>query len=415
MKKTPIHLDRLARALADQGVALPRTGLLAVAAAAFGCRNVHELAALDNEGGIDPVIPEDMGSHHVLHVGQMKFLRDPSGYIYAVQPEMLEREGRGRGWHIAPFGGLACSASDVKSAHTETRVPVARHDPEVPYMLTDSDCEHIGGREGDFSALGRDFGTFENDFYPLDATEAPYVVGDVVLSDDRRTEVRVGYSAMYRGAKHLAPTAEFRYDDGDDGPVTTTSGQALAEAQSFIDAVRPRLLKIGGDAILAKDSGDVYGEPAHTVMLLIPIEVAVQTGGLWAWHKMLGGLICTHGADGEWPDTLVQGDEYAVTLEYIGEGKEGDYDPKDPDDEPLYRFDVQRMVDGRWEHVEDTSYCTQIRADISPERAEAAARYLLARVEAHGGPRLKRLCEQLSWTSMNDVDQAQTATEERIS
>lgn len=406
MNMTPIHLDRLARGLAAEGVVLTRTRLLAVAAAAFGCRNVHELAALDKEGGVDPIVPEVLGSQYVLHVGQMQFLRDPSGYIYAVQPDMLERPGRERGWHLAPFGGIACTQAPRGAVPAaDVHVPAERHDPEIPYLLTDSDCDHVGGRESDYVALGRDFGSFANDFYPLDAEEERYVGQDVVAATDGSAEVRIGYSAMYRGVKHLAPTAEFRYDDVADGDtVEQTPASALARAHGFLTQVRPRMREIGGDAILTQHSGDLYGDPAHTVMLLVPFAAAMATGGPEAWRARLAELITVRTGSTERPDVRVEGSEYAVVLDYIGEGEDGDYDPSDPDDQPLYRFEVQRLVDGEWEYVEDTSYCTQINADVSPERAQAAARYLLDRIEVDGGPYLKRLCEELSWTGMADVE-----------
>jgi len=406
MNKTPIHLDRLARGLAAEGVVLTRGRLLAVAAAAFGCRNVHELSSLDGEGGLDPLAAEDLGSQYVLHVGQMQFLRDPSGYIYAVQPDMLERQGRERGWHIAPFGGVACTRTQKADVVTpQVHAPTGSHAPEVPYMLTDSGCEHVGGREGDYVALGRDFGSFENDFHPLDAEEMRYVADDVVAAVDESAEVRIGYSAMYRGIKHLAPTAEFRYDDGEDGDVVReSSANALARARSFQTQVLRSLKEIGGDAILTRDSGDVYGDPAHTVMLLVPFAAAMSSGSPEAWKAKLAELIKIQPSSEERPDVRVEGSEYAVVLDYIGEGEDGDYDPADPDDQPLYRLEVQRLVDGEWEYVEDTSYCTQINADISPLRAEAAARYLLDRVEVDGGPYLKRLCEELSWTDIAAVE-----------
>lgn len=406
MNKTPIHLDRLARGLAAEGVVLTRGRLLAVAAAAFGCRNVHELSSLDREGGIDPIPAENLGIQHVGHVGQMQFLRDPSGYIYAVQPEMLQRQGRERGWHIAPFGGVAClSTPGIPVPAAEERAEAARHPSDIPYLLTDSGCAHVGGRERDHAALGRDFGSFENDFYPLDAQEAQYVDDDVVVAADGSAEVRIGCSAMYRGTKHLAPLAEFLYDDeGDGDAVRETPAGALARARSFMVQVLPRLKEIGGDAILTKDCGDVYGDPAHTVMLLIPFPTAIACGGPEAWRARLADLIEVRRTADVRPDVRVEGREYAVLLEHIGEGEDGDYDPGAPTDRPLYRFEVQRLVDGEWEYVENTSYCTQIDADISPLQAQAAARYLLDRVEMDGGPCLKRLCQELSWTDMAIVE-----------
>ena len=67
------------------------------------------------------------------------------------------------------------------------------------------------------------------------------------------------------------------------------------------------------------------------------------------------------GRKGEWID--------------IGEGWSGDYNPDDPTDTPLLRFDVLELtkVEGlfsdspelEWEVLDDASYCTQMPADTS--------------------------------------------------
>lgn len=52
-----------------------------------------------------------------------------------------------------------------------------------------------------------------------------------------------------------------------------------------------------------------------------------------------------------------------VEWEHIGEGWSGDYNPDDPNDEPLLRFTVYiRGVwpEFEWEQLEDASYCTQM-------------------------------------------------------
>ncbi len=397
MNVTPIYLDRLARALAAEGVRLPRTRLLAVAAEAFGCRNVHELSAHDRKGDIAPREAIDLGTTDVAHIGRMRFMRDPSGYVYAIQDDRMET-GRGKGWHLAPLGGLA-HVDMSRTGPVQLPGSTGSQDPQVPYLLTDSDCEHVGGRNADVSALGVELGSFQNHFYPLDDVEQNYVFDDSVTSTSGTRSVRAGYSAMYRRSKHVAPTAEFHYA----GDYDVGRDDALADAREFSEAVRPRVLALGGEIILREDTGDVYGDPAHTVMILIPIGVAIATGTPEAWRDRLAEIIDTPRME-ENDDIRVQGPEFAVILENIGEGQDGDYDPTDPDDEPLFRFYVERLVDGRWEYVEDSSYCTQIRADVSRERAEAAARFLLQRVEEHGGPRLKRLCESLSWIGMGDVE-----------
>lgn len=90
-----------------------------------------------------------------------------------------------------------------------------------------------------------------------------------------------------------------------------------------------------------------------------------------------------------------------VVLEDIGEGKDGDYDPSDPDDKPLLRFTVYRRGEREWEELDDSSYCTQIPVTTEKDEQLRLARLILAEVEApareHG--RVKKLCERLSWVN----------------
>ena len=105
----------------------------------------------------------------------------------------------------------------------------------------------------------------------------------------------------------------------------------------------------------------------------------------------------------EFQEIRLEGPTFAVTLQWLGEGNDGDYNPNDPEDEPLLRFDTDRRIDGGWEEVDAGRYCVHFRADITAEDAQLAAKYLLDRIEIAGGSHPKRLCEQLSWTTMKDV------------
>lgn len=88
-----------------------------------------------------------------------------------------------------------------------------------------------------------------------------------------------------------------------------------------------------------------------------------------------------------------------VTLEWIGEGLSGDYDPNDKEDKPLMRFSVDRKVGRRWEAVNDASYCTRISAGIPKARKIGLAQKILDAicdaVQNQGG--LKKISESLSW------------------
>lgn len=52
-----------------------------------------------------------------------------------------------------------------------------------------------------------------------------------------------------------------------------------------------------------------------------------------------------------------------VSFEYLGEGHDGDYNPEDPNDEPLLRLDFMK-IDAKGEHEEiDGSGCTQVNSE----------------------------------------------------
>lgn len=107
-----------------------------------------------------------------------------------------------------------------------------------------------------------------------------------------------------------------------------------------------------------------------------------------------------------------------VVLEYIGEGNDGDYDPDDPDDEPLLRFSLYRRDDGDdrlnslyfepahdgWLSVSDGSYCTQLSARADRELLTKAANHILDEVRhtLSDCGREKRLYELLSWIELEE-------------
>jgi hypothetical protein len=104
------------------------------------------------------------------------------------------------------------------------------------------------------------------------------------------------------------------------------------------------------------------------------------------------------------PVELINGN-CKIVLEHIGEGRSGDWDPDDPDDEPLMRFDVyHRSVGGEWEDPGDASYCTQINDNVLDEVKRRALEHLMSEIgpEINAGNRVKRLCERLSWISADD-------------
>jgi hypothetical protein len=109
--------------------------------------------------------------------------------------------------------------------------------------------------------------------------------------------------------------------------------------------------------------------------------------------------------------SLIEG-KVKVTLSYLEEGWNGDYNEDDPSDTPLFRMDVfaHRSLknenaedDGKeWLWMNDSSYCTCIQAINTPGYKEIATKCLntiMRNVKVHveNGQSVKRVCEKLSW------------------
>tara|TARA_Y100000361_G_scaffold151323_1_gene168546 strand:+ start:463 stop:822 length:360 start_codon:yes stop_codon:yes gene_type:complete len=93
---------------------------------------------------------------------------------------------------------------------------------------------------------------------------------------------------------------------------------------------------------------------------------------------------------------LIRGNR-KVELWQAGEGWNGDYNPDDPNDVELWRFDVQELVNGEWETMPDASYCTQLPVDIDFEITQKALHWIME--ETFDTERVKKVCEELSWIS----------------
>jgi len=101
------------------------------------------------------------------------------------------------------------------------------------------------------------------------------------------------------------------------------------------------------------------------------------------------------------------GKEVLVEWSNLGEGIEGDYNPDDPDDVALLRFDisVKNKDDEEWEAVDDSSYCTQVPVETEEKILKAGLEMIMdevfeAVVEGHS---IKRACEQMSWISPDSI------------
>lgn len=85
----------------------------------------------------------------------------------------------------------------------------------------------------------------------------------------------------------------------------------------------------------------------------------------------------------------------------IGEGLNGDYNPDDPEDVALLRFDIDRWNGFDWEPVDDASYCTNVPASTDTDTLMTLLEQIMAEVgdDVRAGISVKKKCEGLSWLS----------------
>jgi len=104
-------------------------------------------------------------------------------------------------------------------------------------------------------------------------------------------------------------------------------------------------------------------------------------------------------------DKLIK-DNVMVEWAELGEGIDGDYNPDDPEDIELLRFDVSRLVDGEWQPIDDASYCTQVPVSATPEQRAKGLQWIMDEVYegVSQGYSIKKLCEQLSWISLKSIE-----------
>ena len=70
---------------------------------------------------------------------------------------------------------------------------------------------------------------------------------------------------------------------------------------------------------------------------------------------------------GDSPEIEIQNDLLCLEWVDLGEGLCGDYNPDDPKDIPLLRFDAYIKENGQWTSIEDASYCTCVPATTDVE------------------------------------------------
>lgn len=92
-----------------------------------------------------------------------------------------------------------------------------------------------------------------------------------------------------------------------------------------------------------------------------------------------------------------------VMVEFVDldEGWNGGFNPDDPDDEHLLRFDVSRhnRKTNEWEAVDDASYCTQIPLGTDEPLLFNLLQVIMSEVfePVSNGHSIKKICERLSW------------------
>jgi len=97
---------------------------------------------------------------------------------------------------------------------------------------------------------------------------------------------------------------------------------------------------------------------------------------------------------------LIHG-EYKVEWVSIGEGWDGYYNPDDPNDVELLRFDTYSLLaSDEWEPIQDGSYCTAMPVGTDDKILSQALEFIVNELHACvGSP--KRMLEGLSWMNPN--------------
>jgi len=111
--------------------------------------------------------------------------------------------------------------------------------------------------------------------------------------------------------------------------------------------------------------------------------------------------------------------EVLIEWSRLGEGLYGDYDPDDPEDVELLRFDVSVSVrhpkvdevsegcsvDGEWVAVPDASYCTQVPVNTPLRLLHKGLELIFNEVyePLAEGDSIKRRCAALSWMTPDSI------------
>lgn len=92
----------------------------------------------------------------------------------------------------------------------------------------------------------------------------------------------------------------------------------------------------------------------------------------------------------------------------LKEGYNGDYNPKDPDDVHLLRFDVSTKHDNEddFEAVESASYCSLVPFDTPQDTLIKGLEVIMSNVIVPLAKQesVKRICEKLSWLDVETIE-----------
>jgi hypothetical protein len=86
---------------------------------------------------------------------------------------------------------------------------------------------------------------------------------------------------------------------------------------------------------------------------------------------------------------------YKCELEWIGEGRSGDFDEEDPQDEKILRFTISQKQDDEWDTCPNGSFCTNLSLPRPKADVLLAAKMILHLVILHRES-MKQICEELS-------------------
>lgn len=90
----------------------------------------------------------------------------------------------------------------------------------------------------------------------------------------------------------------------------------------------------------------------------------------------------------------------------LGEGLSGEYNPENPDDVELLRFDIFVLEGEKWVAPQDASYCTRVPVSTPAEQRHKLLKIIAEKAyQATQNPMsLKRTLEGLSWLTANEQE-----------